>query len=231
MQPRGDLLVPVAARDQLQHLALTSGELVELGICNRVAGAKSVEHESGEPRREHCVAVRGAVHRLGELVPGDRLRHVSARARADDADHVLSGIRHGEREELHTGPLRRDLHDHGLATAVGQVHVEQHDIGVELLDQRHRLEHGARLADHLDRRTEPRAHAGTEKIVVVDEHDAAQRPAHRVTSSSTSVPSPGAETILAVPPTRSILPRIDSATPRRSAATASGSKPAPRSRT
>src|SRR6185295_4915309 len=128
---------------------------------------------------------------------------------------------HREREELHARPLRRDLHDHGLAAAVGQVHVEQDDVGIELLDQRDGLEDGAGLADDLHTRTKSCAYARAEEIVVVDEHDATHRTAH--TLSSTSVPSPGADTILAVPPTRSILPRIDSATPRRSAATASGS--------
>ena len=33
MQPRRNLLVHVAARDQLQHLALAWGELVELGVA------------------------------------------------------------------------------------------------------------------------------------------------------------------------------------------------------
>ena len=49
--------------------------------------------------------------------------------------------------------------------------------------------------------------------------------------SSTSVPSPGTERMTAVPPWRCILPRIDSAMPLRSSATASVSNPAPRSRT
>ena len=49
--------------------------------------------------------------------------------------------------------------------------------------------------------------------------------------SSTSVPSPCRDRTVAVPPCRSILPRIDWASPRRSAPTDSGSKPLPRSRT
>ena len=59
------------------------------------------------------------------------------------------------------------------------------------------------------------------------------RRAHRGRSSvsSTSVPRPGAARIAARPPCRSMRPTIDSRTPRRSAGTASGSKPGPRSRT
>ena len=57
------------------------------------------------------------------------------------------------------------------------------------------------------------------------------RPAHatatRGSSSSTSVPSPGAERTSAVPPSRSSRPVTESRSPRRSAGTASGSKPLP----
>ena len=45
------------------------------------------------------------------------------------------------------------------------------------------------------------------------------------------VPVSAVERILAVPPERSMRPTIDSRTPLRSAGTAAGSKPAPRSRT
>src|SRR5439155_16596092 len=112
---------------------------------------------------------------------------------------------------------------------VREVDVEEDDVGIELLDQRDRVGDRSRLADDLDGRLEPGAHAGAKEVVILHEDDAAQRPHDSL--SSTSVPAPGAETMRAVPPTRSILPRIDSATPRRSGATASGSKPAPRSRT
>ncbi len=49
--------------------------------------------------------------------------------------------------------------------------------------------------------------------------------------SVTLVPSPGAVVTVAVPPRRVIRPCTDSASPLRSAGTASGSKPFPRSRT
>ncbi len=49
--------------------------------------------------------------------------------------------------------------------------------------------------------------------------------------SWTSVPSPGLETIETLPPWRRIRPRIESAMPRRSVGTWSGSNPLPSSRT
>ena len=98
-------------------------------------------------------------------------------------------------------------HDHSLAAAVGQVHVEQHDVGIELLDQRHRLGDRARPR----RRSRPsrrarRAHPrGTDRGRRPARRDAMLRSCGSV--SSTSVPSPGVETILAVPPARAIRPR------------------------
>ena len=67
--------------------------------------------------------------------------------------------------------------------------------------------------------------------MVVDENDAALHDALLAMCSSTSVPSPGLDTIVARPPARSSLPSIDSTRPRRSAGTAARSNPAPRSRT
>src|SRR5690606_18882169 len=64
-------------------------------------------------------------------------------------------------------------------------------------------------------------------------HGCCPSPAARgtVMVSVHSVPPPGDVLTSAFPPYRSILPRIDSATPRRSTATAAGSNPRPRSRT
>jgi hypothetical protein len=65
--------------------------------------------------------------------------------------------------------------------------------------------------------------------VVVDENDAALHGFFLGSRSSTSVPWPGAVTIVARPPARSSLPSIDSINPRLSAGTAERSNPAPRS--
>src|SRR6185436_8130277 len=182
-------------------------------------------------RREHGVALRHAVDRLGELRAGDRLRHIAACTRANDADHILGGVRHRQREEAHAGTLGCNRSDHRLAAAVREVDVQQHDIRVELLDQRDRLLDARGLPDEVDGVAELGAHAGPEEAVVVDQDDAAPHDAPRGSVSSTSVPSPGAVVTSAVPPTRAMRPSIDSATPRRSCATAARSNPEPRSRT
>jgi hypothetical protein len=111
------------------------------------------------------------------------------------------------------------------------VDVEQDDVRVRVPDQRHRLLDGGRLADEVDRVAELGAHARAEQAMVVHEHDAPSHARLPGSVSSTSVPSPGAEAIVAVPPTRRMRPSIDSAIPRRSSATRERSKPTPRSRT
>ena len=130
-----------------------------------------------------------------------------------------------------------DGRDHGLAVAVRQVHVEEDDVGVELADQRDRIGDRRRLADHVDAGIELAPDARAEEAVVLHEHEAAPWLHERSCGgssgirSSTSVPSPGAVRIVAVPPWRATRLSIDSAIPCRSGATALRSKPAPRSRT
>ena len=124
-----------------------------------------------------------------------------------------------------------DAADHLGAAAVGHLDVEQHDVGLELDDARDRLADRAGVADDVDQPVELGAHARAEQGVVVDEHDARDRSAHAPSTSSTSVPSPGRVWISARPPWRAIRPSTDSRRPRRSAGTASSSKPGPRSRT
>src|SRR5439155_4887792 len=113
------------------------------------------------------------------------------------------------------------------AAAVGHVDVEQHDVGAQLGDGRDRVVDGGGVAHELDAPLELGPHPGAEQRMVVDDEDAR----HLGSASSTSVPSPGAERTVARPPWRSMRPTIDSRTPRRSAGTAAGSKPGPRSRT
>ena len=61
-QLRRDLLVRVAAREQPQHLALARRQLVDLLVDGRRdrGVAEGVEHEPGQPRAEHDVAVGDA---------------------------------------------------------------------------------------------------------------------------------------------------------------------------
>src|SRR5579884_3911354 len=57
VQARCDLLVAVAARDQLQHLALACRERLELGVvADACALAERIEHETGEAWREDGVS-------------------------------------------------------------------------------------------------------------------------------------------------------------------------------
>ena len=196
-----------------------------------LAGGERVEHEAREARREDGVALGDPLDRVGELGARDRLRHVAARAGADDADHVLGRVGDRQREELHARPLRRDPGDHALAAAVAEVDVEQDDVGVELADQRHRLRDAAGLADDVDGLAELAAHAGAEELVVVDEHDA---PLHARALGDRqldlgSLARRGDDRRGAAD--ARMRPSIDSVMPWRSAGTAARSNPAPRSRT
>ena len=68
VQAAGDFFAGVAASNQSQHFLLPRGELIELGVRDgRKVNGERVEHESGEPRREHGVAVVDALNGVGEL--------------------------------------------------------------------------------------------------------------------------------------------------------------------
>src|SRR6516164_6054678 len=135
--------------------------------------------------------------------------------------------------------FRLQRRHHGLAATAGQVHVEQHDLGQDRADRGDRRHHIVGLAHDLHVVTEFGPHPGPEQPVVI--HDEHPRPgaAHAWLASvtlrgmvrDTSVPSPGALRMAALPPRRDILARTDSASPLRSAGTVPGSNPLPRSRT
>src|SRR5690606_29523358 len=120
---------------------------------------------------------------------------------------------------------------HLLAAAARHVHVEEHDVRLELLDRPHRGVHVPGLADDLDLRPELGTHAGPEQPVAVHDQHPGRHGSSRFIVNVTSVPSPGAVRIRAAPPFRSIRPMIDSRMPMRSGGTASRSNPLPRSRT
>ncbi len=128
------------------------------------------------------------------------------------------------------GLPRRPPHHLGAAAA-GQVHVEEHHLGLVRDDRGDGLVDVGGLGDDVDRGAELGAYAGAEHGVVVDDHDAAGHGASlgrgaRVGSESrTSVPSPGTLRTEALPPWRSIRPTMLLRTPCRSSATAAGSKP------
>src|SRR5919206_273648 len=75
VEARRDLLVHVAARDELEDFALARRQLVQLRVAgDLVTGPKRVEDEAGEARREDGVALCDALDRSRELVTADRLR-------------------------------------------------------------------------------------------------------------------------------------------------------------
>src|SRR5215211_4650522 len=141
---------------------------------------------------------------------------------------MLVGL--GDREGVETSirMLRRDPADHLHAAAVGHVHVQQNHVGACLADPAYGLLDGRRVADDLDQVLELRPHPRPEDLVIVDDHDPGAR---HSSTSSTSVPEPGALVMFALPPLRSMRPTIDSRMPRRSVGIAAGSKPGPRSLT
>ena len=102
------------------------------------------------------------------------------------------------------------------------MHVEQDDVGLSRARSATASSTAAGLGDDVDEPLELRAHAGPEQAVVVDDHDARRL----ISTSSTSVPSPGPECDAARPPWRSMRPTIDSRTPRRSSGTAASRSPA-----
>ena len=129
-----DLLVGVAAGDQAHHLALALGEAVEVLVdLGDLDGAgEGVEHEAGQPRGEHRVARGDPLDGGDQLGAGDGLGDVAAGPGADRADHVLGGV--GDRQGEEPGvarAARRTPHDL-RAAAAGQVHVEQHHLGLVL---------------------------------------------------------------------------------------------------
>src|ERR1019366_3397404 len=132
---------------------------------------------------------------------------------------------------------RVDGLDDSPSSTGGHVHVEQNHVRKPFFDEFYGRRHLVRLPDELDCVSERAANTSAKQVMVVDEeyprHSGGVhgRPGWRGRLSSTSVPSPGTERITAVPPWRCILPRIDSAIPLRSPATASESNPAPRSLT
>ena len=68
-----------------------------------------------------------------------------------------------------------------------------------------------RVADDVELAAQLGLYAGQEQVVVVDhEHP---RPAHRFITSSTSVPSPGTDVIVAVPRWRAMRPLMESLIP------------------
>ena len=89
--------------------------------------------------------------------------------------------------------------------------VEEDDVGIELADQRHRFGHQP-ASPTMSTAWPSSLRTPREEVVVVDEDDAAKAHDCLPRRNSTSVPS-AEDTSAAVPPARSMRPRIDSAIP------------------
>ena len=157
-----DLAVGVAARDEPHHLALARAQLVEaLGARGvLLPRGERVEHEPREAGREDGVAVGHAADRIDQVVGGDVLGDVPARTAAHDADHVVGGVGHRQREELHA---RAGRSAHASSTArpppPGRWTSSSTTSGRVAHDHRDRLVGVAGLAHHLDPIAELGAHA------------------------------------------------------------------------
>ncbi len=121
------LLVGVAAGDQAQDLALAGRQLVQLGVetrCRCTALREGVEHEAGQPGREHGIPGGDPVDGLEQLGSRNRLGDVAPGTGPDDVDHILRGVGDREGEELHLRVMGQDAAQDGVPTATGEVHVE-----------------------------------------------------------------------------------------------------------
>ena len=200
----------------------------------RAAAGERVEHEAGEPRREDGVAAGHAAHRVGQLGAGDRLGHVAARAGADDRDHVLGGVGDRQREEALGRPrLARRRGSPATPPPPGICTSSSTTSGSSSTMQRTASSTVGGVAEHLDEAVELGAHAGAEQLVVVDDDDAGRSASSRALQPQLDLGALAGHRVDRRRRRRGarMRPTIDSRTPRRSAGTASGSKPGPRSRT
>jgi len=69
---------------------------------------------------------------------------------SNDVDDVLGSVGDGECEEPHLGTPRRDRIEHRPSSSTREVHVEQHDVGLDGQDSVDRFGDVGRLADDVD---------------------------------------------------------------------------------
>ena len=242
LEPQGDLLVEVAARDQAQDLALARRQLVELGVDLglRDLAVEGVEHEAGEPGREDRVAVADPA-RSRPRAP--RRRSTWSRSR---------GRRRGSRRSR--PPRRPRPTARGSAAPAGRARPG----GSPRLRRRPACGRRAarRRASRAGSPPPPPRLLPASARTSTSPSSSARTPA-RNSSWSSTITTLGSGGLIAAPPSparrarsssadlgaaardRADLgapagalhpPTIDSRTPRRSAGTAAGSKPGPRSR-
>ena len=143
-------------------------------ILHNPAGGKRIVDKPSEARREVRIPTMHLHDGFGEFRAVDVLRHVPARPRTDESDDVFRCIRHRQRQVLRA----RRLRNHGEATAVRHVYVQENNVGLRLRDTSNGLGDGAGIADDVNRRS-PRistsqlgADAGAEDGVIVNKKNA-----------------------------------------------------------
>ena len=203
-QPRGDLLVEVAAGDVAAAPRARAASAGRARGRPRPAGSRRANASSTKPASRGEKTASPSATRLtasASSVAGDRLGHVAAGAGADDRDHVLGGVGDATgRGSAARAARARPARITSTPAAAGHVDVEQHDVGLRARGSpRPRPRRSPASPQHVDEPLELGAHAGAEELVVVDDHDAGQpalirsRPAAARRRSSTSVPPPGVE--------------------------------------
>jgi len=228
VQLAADLRVRLPARGQRQYLDLPARQR----LLRRLA---QPGHEApGYRRGQHGLAAGRRPHRVRQLGRARVLQQVPGGARLDRVQDVGVGVVRGEHDDLRV----RQLPDGRHAVAAGHPQVHQDHVELAGPGEGDRLRAGPGLAGHLDIRLrgEHAAQPRPDHGVVVGEHDPdacarrfARKLAHVGTSARTTVPSPGAERTVIVPPAC----RIRSRMPRSPypPLTASGSNPRPSSAT
>jgi hypothetical protein len=157
-QALGNLGVGQALGHQPENLGLSFGQpgcpgsaLAASVLANR--GARTVpadepavlaEHQAGECRSEDRMPGRRRPYRVDQLGQPRGLKHVAHRACGDGLKHVLLSAAGGQHQHAGRRLRRKQAAGHLGAGLIGQVHVEQHDIGPGGRDDAQRLRPVAR---------------------------------------------------------------------------------------
>src|SRR6476646_2993145 len=228
LEAASHLLFREGVPPQPEHLAFAVP-----GDIQRVGSALGSEHRPCRPRIERRFAAGGCVDAANELLGLGVLQQIADGAGAQRLDDPLPVHERGQDDHLDAGSLGRDPAGRLDASDAGHREVHEHDVGSLLDAERDGCLAVADGADDLEigMRTEQRHEPVSDDGVVVDDCDA-----YHVadTSRSTSVPEPGFDVTVSVPPADSARSR-SSARPRcppaRLVCTSSPSNPRPSSAT
>ncbi len=204
--------------DQAQHLALAPAQD---GAPARAA--HPVQHFRRDPRLQvRAPAVDGA-DRAGDLLRRRAFEQIPFGPGPQRAEDALVGVVGGEDDDAAGGARLGQAGDRGHPILIAEFQVEQHDVGVEAPDQRHRLvgrsgrPHHRKVRLVLQDRHEP---LPDDRVIVDDEHaDHTPAPPSAgcpISSGSgtvarTVVPRPGRLSSRRLPPSsraRSRIPRM-----------------------